>query len=93
MKGIHDYLGGGKAGFIGSHTCVELLRRGHDVVVADDYSNSSPAALTAIRHVSGRDISAYEMDMRDQRAQDDVFAAQQSEFTRLEPGLSTAGPT
>jgi UDP-glucose 4-epimerase len=67
----------GGAGFIGSHTCVELLRRGHEVVVADDYSNSSPAALTAIRRVSGRDISAYEMDIRDQRALDDVFAAQQ----------------
>src|SRR5215469_10659976 len=64
----------GGAGFIGSHTCVELLRRGHDVVVADDYSNSSPAVLAAIRDVSGRDITAYELDLRDQRAMDDVFA-------------------
>ena len=67
----------GGAGFIGSHTCVELLRRGHDVVVADDYSNSSPAALTAIRDVSGRNIIAYKMDIRDQHALDDVFAEHQ----------------
>ena len=43
----------GGAGFIGSHTCVELRRRGKEVIVVDNYSNSSPAALTAIREVSG----------------------------------------
>jgi UDP-glucose 4-epimerase len=66
----------GGAGFIGSHTCVELVRRGYDVVMADDHSNSSPAVLTAIREVSGKDITAYEMDIRDQHALDHVFAAQ-----------------
>jgi UDP-glucose 4-epimerase len=65
----------GGTGFIGSHTCVELMRRGHDVVVVDDYSNSSPAVLTAIRDMSGRNIIAYEMDIRDQRALDNVFTA------------------
>jgi UDP-glucose 4-epimerase len=44
----------GGAGFIGSHTCVELLRRGYELVIADDYSNSSPAALAAIHDISGR---------------------------------------
>lgn len=65
----------GGAGFIGSHTCVELLRRGYSVVVADNYSNSSPAALAAIRCVSGKDLVAYEADMRDERALDEVFSA------------------
>jgi UDP-glucose 4-epimerase len=69
----------GGAGFIGSHTCVELLRHGHDVVVVDDYSNSSPGALAAIRDLSGRNIIVYEMDIRDQRALDDVFAIHQIE--------------
>lgn len=69
----------GGAGFIGSHTCVELLRRGRHVVVADDYSNSSPAALPAICDVSGRNIISYQMDIRDQRALDDVFAMHQIE--------------
>ncbi|MGH3246338.1 MAG: NAD-dependent epimerase/dehydratase family protein, partial [Trebonia sp.] len=43
----------GGAGFIGSHTCVELLGRGYDVVVADNYSNSSPGALAAARDIAG----------------------------------------
>lgn len=65
----------GGSGFIGSHTCVELLRRGHDVIVIDNYSNSSPAALDAVRTIAGRDLVAYEADMRDARALDEVFAA------------------
>src|SRR5262249_10228813 len=69
----------GGAGFIGSHTCVELLVRGHGAVVADDYSNSSQAALTAIRDVSGKDVIVHEMDIRDQRALNDVFAIHQIE--------------
>lgn len=70
----------GGAGFIGSHTCVELLRRGHDVVMADDYSNSSPAVLAAICDVSGasgRNVTLYEMDIRDQCALDNVFTMHQ----------------
>jgi UDP-glucose 4-epimerase len=63
----------GGAGFIGSHTCVELLRRGHDVVLADDYSNSSPAAVAAIREVSGRDLAVHRIDVCDKRALDQVF--------------------
>lgn len=64
----------GGAGFIGSHTCVELLARGHDVVVADNYSNSSPAALDAVRDLAGRPVIAHELDIRDHRALDRVFA-------------------
>lgn len=69
----------GGAGFIGSHTCVELLARGHDVVVADDYSNSSPAALDAVRALAGRPVTACELDLRDHRALDQVFARYQIE--------------
>lgn len=64
----------GGAGFIGSHTCVELLRRGHDVVTVDDFSNSSPAALAAIREVAGREVACYEADVRDPGALDTIFA-------------------
>ena len=67
----------GGAGFIGSHTCVELLRRGHEVIVADDHSNSSPAALAAIRDVSGGDLIAYQADMRDQQEMEQIFAENQ----------------
>jgi len=64
----------GGAGFIGSHTCTELLRRGQEVIVADDHSNSSPAALDAIRAVSGADLTTYRVDLRDQPAMDRIFA-------------------
>jgi UDP-glucose 4-epimerase len=63
----------GGAGFIGSHTCVELLNRGYDVVVADNFSNSSPSALDAVRQVAGRDLAVHETDMRDARALDELF--------------------
>lgn len=67
----------GGAGFIGTHTCVELLRRGYEVIVADNFSNSSPAALDAVRRVSHADLVAYEMDMRDATALDRLFTTHQ----------------
>jgi UDP-glucose 4-epimerase len=67
----------GGAGFIGSHTCVELLEHGHDVVVVDDFSNSYPHALDAIRRVTGRDVPAHEVDLRDAHGLDQVFGSHQ----------------
>jgi UDP-glucose 4-epimerase len=63
----------GGAGFIGSHTCLELLDRGYEVVVVDDFSNSSPAALAAVRALTGRELVVHEVDLRDHRALDHVF--------------------
>ncbi|MEU7699192.1 UDP-glucose 4-epimerase GalE [Streptomyces sp. NPDC015492] len=64
----------GGAGFIGSHTCVELLRSGHEVVVLDDHSNSSPEALERVAKIAGRPIAAvHTADIRDRRALDAVF--------------------
>ncbi|MFC7221007.1 UDP-glucose 4-epimerase GalE [Streptomyces polyrhachis] len=65
----------GGAGFIGSHTCVELLLSGYEVVVLDDHSNSSPEALERVAKTAGRPIAAaYSADVRDRRALDTVFA-------------------
>ncbi len=65
----------GGAGFIGTHTCAELLERGRDVVVIDDYSNSTPAALEAVQTLTGRSVTACQCDMRDRKAVDAVFDA------------------
>ncbi|MFE1906871.1 UDP-glucose 4-epimerase GalE [Streptomyces gardneri] len=66
----------GGAGFIGSHTCVELLASGHEVVVLDDHSNSSPEALERVAKIAGRPIAAAHVgDVRDRRALDAVFTA------------------
>lgn len=69
----------GGAGFIGSHTCVELLRRGYSVIVIDNYSNSSPAALTAVCDISGADIVSWRADLRDERTLDDLFTRHEVE--------------
>jgi UDP-glucose 4-epimerase len=66
----------GGAGFIGSHTCVELLDHGHRVVVIDDHSNSSPAALDRVEKVTGRSVAFYKGDVRDRTLLDRVFSAQ-----------------
>ncbi|MFJ9822871.1 UDP-glucose 4-epimerase GalE [Streptomyces sp. NPDC101160] len=64
----------GGAGFVGSHTCVELLSSGHEVVILDDHSNSSPEALERVAKIAGRPIAATHVgDVRDRRTLDAVF--------------------
>ncbi len=77
MPDSHTVLVTGGAGFIGSHTCVELLKHGYDVVVVDDHSTSSPGALTAVQNLAGRRIAAHRIDLRDMVALDDVFTRHQ----------------
>ena len=64
----------GGAGFIGSHTCVELLNAGYDVVIIDNFSNSKPKALDAIRAITGRHFGFYNVDIRDRAAMEEIFA-------------------
>lgn len=64
----------GGAGFIGSHACVDLLQHGHDVIVLDNHTNSSPASLARVEQVAGRPLAAaYQVDLRDRCALAEVF--------------------
>ncbi len=64
----------GGAGFIGSHVCAELLANGgDDVVVVDNFSNSSQGALRALRVLTGRDVVLHQLDLRDNTELDRVF--------------------
>ena len=63
----------GGAGFIGSHTCVELLNSGRDIVIIDDFSNSKPKALEAIKQITGKDFKFYEMNYLDRTKLERVF--------------------
>lgn len=63
----------GGAGFIGSHAAVEFLNAGYDVVIADNYVNSSPKALDRIREITGRTFRFYEVDLCDKEAFRRVF--------------------
>ena len=56
----------GGAGYIGSHTCVELLNAGYDVVVVDNLSNSSKESLNRVKQITGKDVKFYEADVADQ---------------------------
>ena len=64
----------GGAGYIGSHTAVELLNAGHEVVIADDYSNSCPEAINRIEELTGKKVPVYEADIKDAEAVRKVFA-------------------
>jgi len=65
----------GGAGYIGSHTVLELLKAGHDVVVVDNYVNSKPEALKRVAALAGRAPVFHEVDLLDRAALDQVFAA------------------
>jgi UDP-glucose 4-epimerase len=64
----------GGAGFIGSHTCVELMQAGHEVVVLDNLCNSHPAVLERIAQITGRRADFVKADVRDSSALRGVFA-------------------
>ena len=63
----------GGAGYIGSHTCVELLNAGHEVVIIDNFVNSKPEALDCIRRITGKDFAFCEADLRDRAAVKKLF--------------------
>ncbi len=63
----------GGAGYIGSHTCVELINAGHDVIIADNFSNSCPEAVARVEEITGKKILLYEADVCDKDAVDKIF--------------------
>ena len=63
----------GGAGYIGSHTCVELLNAGYDVVVVDNLYNASEKALERVEEITGKKVVFYNADIRDKEAMNDIF--------------------
>ncbi len=64
----------GGAGYIGSHTCVELLNSGYGVVVIDNLCNSNPKSLDRVRELTGKELTFYEGDVRDEALLKKIFA-------------------
>lgn len=81
----------GGAGYIGSHTCVELLNAGHEVVVYDNLSNSKPEALKRVVELTGREPVFVEADILDRAALDAVFAAHAIDAVIHFAGLKAVG--
>lgn len=64
----------GGTGFIGSHTSVELLNAGYDIIILDNFVNSKPESLKRIKELTGKDFKFYQADIRDEEAMTKVFA-------------------
>ena len=63
----------GGAGYIGTHTCVELLQRDYKVIILDNLYNSSEKAVERIREITGKAVKFYRVDMRDKEGVERVF--------------------
>ncbi len=81
----------GGAGYIGSHTVVELLDRGYEVVVVDNLCNSSRESLNRIHKITGQTVPFYETDLRDRVAMDRVFSEHQFQSIIHFAGLKAVG--
>ena len=81
----------GGAGYIGSHTAVELLSTGHAVVVVDDYSNSCPEALKRVEEITGKKIVSYKADVKDKIAMTKVFSENKIDCVIHFAGLKAVG--
>lgn len=81
----------GGAGYIGSHTAVELLNNGYEVIIVDDYSNSCPEVINRIEEVSGKRVVAYEADVKDFAAMTKIFAENSIDCVIHLAGLKAVG--
>ena len=81
----------GGAGYIGTHTLVELLNRGHDVVVVDNYVNSHPESLDRVREITGRTFPFYEANVCDEAALDRIFDENKVDCVIHFAGLKAVG--
>ncbi len=81
----------GGAGYIGSHTCLELLEAGFDVVVLDNFCNSSPESIRRVEALTGKPIRLYEGDIRDEAVYDEIFTHEQIDAVIHFAGLKAVG--
>lgn len=81
----------GGAGYIGSHTCVELLNKGYDVIVVDNLCNSCKEALDRVQEITGKTLKFYEVDILDREGLTKVFEAEQIDSVIHFAGLKAVG--
>ena len=81
----------GGAGYIGSHTCVELLNSGHEVVVIDNFCNSAKESVARVQKITGKKTALYEGDVRDGALLDKIFAENKIDSVIHFAGLKAVG--
>ena len=81
----------GGAGYIGSHTCVELLTAGYELVIVDNFANSKPEVLKRIEEITGKTFRFYAVDLLEQEKLEQVFAENEIEVVVHFAGLKAVG--
>ena len=81
----------GGAGFIATHTCVELMQAGHEAVIVDNYVNSQPEAIRRVEEIVGRSVNAYEADCCDASAMNRIFDENRIDAVIHFAGLKAVG--
>lgn len=81
----------GGAGFIGTHTIIELDKAGHSVVVVDNFFNSKPEALKRVSELIGKEVKCYNADVRDRDAMEKIFGENQFDAVIHYAGLKSVG--
>lgn len=81
----------GGAGYIGSHTCIELMKAGHEVVIVDNFCNSKPSVLDRIKEISGKSFVFCEADIRNASAMENIFSQNKIDAVIHFAGLKAVG--
>lgn len=81
----------GGAGYIGSHTAVELLNAGHEVIIVDNFDNSSPEAVKRVEAITGKSVKLYEADVKDRAAVKKIMAENAIDCVIHFAGLKAVG--
>lgn len=81
----------GGAGYIGSHTCVELLQSGYEIIVVDNFSNSKPEALRRVSEITGKSITFYHADLLDKETLTTIFSKNDIDAVIHFAGLKAVG--
>ena len=86
-----NVLVSGGAGYIGSHTCVELIEAGHTPIVIDNLCNSNPESLNRVKRITGKEVPFYEGDVRDAQLLNRIFAQHNIDCVIHFAGLKAVG--
>src|SRR5699024_9723656 len=81
----------GGAGYIGSHTCLELLNNGYEIIVVDDFSNSKQEALHRVAKITGKTFKTYHVDLLDKDSLTNVFRKNKIDAVMHFAGLKAVG--
>ncbi len=81
----------GGAGFIGTHTCVELLQAGYEIAVIDNFCNSKPQAIERVKQITGKSFPFYKADLLDRQAVEQIFEENRIEAVIHFAGLKAVG--